>query len=82
MNIKFMTNQDFIKQFSEKLQISKTDLTEETRLDSLDEWDSWNKLTLMTFLDESFSVNLSSNDLKEFVTIGDIIRWLGEKISN
>jgi acyl carrier protein len=75
-----MTSQEFINIFSEKLQISRTDLTIETNLDSLDEWDSWNKLALMTLLDERFKINLTSKELGAIHTIKDIIVRIGDKV--
>jgi acyl carrier protein len=74
-----MTKKDFIILFAEKLQIKNNDLSPETRLDALNEWDSWNKLTLMTLADESFNIPLTSKDIKEFVTINDIILKIGEQ---
>lgn len=72
-----MTKNDFIDLFAEKLQIAKTNLTVETNLNSLDEWDSWNKLTLMGLVDETFQISLTANDLKEIVTIQDLINKIG-----
>ena len=75
-----MTSQEFINIFSQTLQISRTDLTVETKLDSLDEWDSWNKLALMTLLDERFNISLSSKELEAIHTINDILARIGDKI--
>lgn len=73
-----MTKNDFILLFAERLQIANDGLTEDTILKSLDGWDSWTSLELMTMVDESFQVVLTSDDLSEIVTIGDLIKKIGE----
>ncbi len=74
-----MTKNDFLLLFAERLQIVKNDLTIQTNLKSLEEWDSWNSLELMTLVDETFQVTLTSNDLQSFVTFEDIIKKIGEQ---
>lgn len=73
-----MTKNDFLELFIKTLEISSSDVTLDTKLDTLDEWESWSRLTLMAMVDENFQVELTSDDLKSFVTIGDIVRKIGE----
>lgn len=51
-------------------------LKEETRLDDLDEWDSLAKLSLIVLMDDEFGKKLSGAEIKEFVTIGDILNYM------
>ncbi len=51
-------------------------LKEETRLDDLDEWDSLAKLSLIVLMDDEFEKKLSGLEIKEFVTIGDILNYM------
>lgn len=51
-------------------------LNGETRLEDLDEWDSLAKLSLIVLMDDEFGKKLSGSEIKEFVTIGDILNYM------
>ena len=68
---------DFIKSLTEKLQFKTNDFGDDTRFDSFAEWDSWAKLEVMTYVDESFKIVLTAEDLSEIETFGDLINKIG-----
>lgn len=72
-----MTKNNFLILFAERLQIANKNLTIETNVKSLDEWDSWNVLELMTFVDETFEVTLTAQDMAKIETIEDLIAKIG-----
>ena len=72
-----MTKNDFLTLFAEKLQLANQNLTGETRLDSLNEWDSWAKLDIMSLVDETLQVNLTSEDLSTIETLEDLMSKIG-----
>lgn len=48
-------------------------LTPETILDEVDSWDSIAALSLIAMMDDNFGKTLSGAELKELVTVGDIL---------
>lgn len=54
--------------------VEATDLTLETTFRDIDEWSSLAALGLLAVIDEEYDVELSSKELEEAVTIGDIYK--------
>ena len=52
-------------------------LEPETRLDTLENWDSMGKLSLIVMCDDEFEKKLTSEKLKEFETVQDILDFIG-----
>ncbi len=57
----------------EALDTEEGTLTPETLLSDVDEWDSIAALSLIVMLDEEFSVTVSGEQIKAFVTVNDIL---------
>jgi acyl carrier protein len=72
-----MTKQEFYKIFSEKMRV-ENNLNEETSLEIFNSWDSWTRMDVMVFVDQTFKVNLTANDIMEVKTVGDLMKKIGE----
>lgn len=70
-----MTDQEFIEQLADALELEPADLNAETRLDAIPEYDSMAKLSVIVLLDEEFDKKLSGEDMAKFETIGDIMSF-------
>lgn len=69
-----MELQEKINQLEDILELDQGTLEVATRLDSLEEWDSVAAISLMALVDEKFDKQLTSNEIKNFKTIGDILK--------
>ncbi len=75
-----MKKKDFYDKFLEFLEIeSISSLDENTMLKDLDEYDSFFVLTILAFIDDNFSINLSSKQLGDLETIGDLMTLIGNE---
>jgi acyl carrier protein len=72
-----MTNEEKISLIEETLEIEPGTLTSETVLSSLAEYDSMAKLSLIVLTDEEFGKKLTGEQIRAFVTVGDILNFLG-----
>jgi acyl carrier protein len=79
INTTFMTKQDFINLFADRLGITETGLTEDTELASLLQWDSYGTLDTMVLADEIFHVDIPADEFKKMKTIGDLIAKIGNE---
>lgn len=71
-----MDKQKKLALLEDMFEMDEGTLKEETRLDDLDEWDSLAKLSLIVLMDDEFGKKLSGSEIKEFVTIGDILNYM------
>lgn len=71
-----MDKQKKLALLEDMFEMDEGTLKEETRLDDLDEWDSLAKLSLIVLMDDEFEKKLSGAEIKEFVTIGDILNYM------
>ncbi len=71
-----MDKQKKLALLEDMFEMDEGTLKEETRLDDLDEWDSLAKLSLIVLMDDEFEKKLSGLEIKEFVTIGDILNYM------
>ena len=71
-----MTKQEIINQIEESLELDENTLKEETVLDDIVEYDSMGKLSLIVLSDEEFEKKLTGEQMEEFKTVGDIIKFL------
>lgn len=72
-----MTNQEKIALLEETLEIDGGTLTENTPLSEIAEYDSMAKLTLIVLCDEEFSKKLTGEQIRSFVTVKDILDFMG-----
>lgn len=72
-----MENQKKLEQLADMFEIEVSGLTPETKLEELDEWDSLAKLSLIVLMDDEYGKKLTGDEIKQFVTIGDIMNYMG-----
>ena len=70
----------FYDKFLEFLEIeSVTSLNEKTSITDLEEYDSFFVLTIVAFVDDNFSIDLSAKQLNGIETIGDLMTLIGNE---
>ena len=68
-----MTDQEKIALLEETLELDEGTLTADLLLEDVEEYDSMAKLSLIVMMDDEFGVKLSSDMIKGFKTVGDIL---------
>ena len=68
-----MTEREKLALLEDMLELEEGDLTLETLLDDVDEYDSMAKLSLIVLMEDEFGVKLTSDIIKGFETVGDIV---------
>lgn len=72
-----MSDQEKIKLLEDAFELDEGTLTGDMALADLDCWDSMAKLTLIVLIDEECGKTLKSDDIKGFVTVQDILDYMG-----
>ena len=67
----------FLELFAEIIE-ADTPLAFEISLEDLDSWDSVAKLSMISMVEDEFGVVISQKDLKSFITIRDIVEFIGK----
>ncbi len=73
-----MTNQEKIAMLEETWELDEGTLTADSVLADIDEYDSMAKLSLIVLMDDEFGVKLTSDMIKGFETISDILKLMVE----
>ncbi len=68
-----MTMEEKMELLAETLDVDTEDISAETVLSDMPEWDSMTKLSLIVMFDDEFGKRITSNDIKKFVTVQDIL---------
>jgi len=76
--IDVMNEQEKLALLEDMLELDEGSLKPETNLDDIEEYDSMSKLSLIVLMQDEFGVKLSSDDVKSFKTIGDILGFMVE----
>lgn len=71
-----MSDQEKISMLEETWEIDEGTLAADTILEDVEEYDSMAKLSLIVLLDDEFSVKLTGDIIKEFKTVGDILKLM------
>lgn len=61
----------------EVLDMAEGELKPEMELEEIDTWDSMAALSLIVLMEEKFSKKLTRDDLRTFVSIQDILDFMG-----
>ncbi len=72
-----MTDEKKIELLEELFDLEAGELKAEMSLDSIESWDSMTKLSLIVMMDEECGKTLKSDDIKGFVTVKDIMDYMG-----
>lgn len=71
-----MSLEEKLALLEEIMDLDEGTLTEDTVLEDIDEWDSLSKLSLMAEAKKKFDKALTVEDIRGFITVGDIINIL------
>lgn len=72
-----MDNEKKLELLADTFDCDVADLNAELALEDLENWDSMTKLSLIVLMDDEFGKTLTSNDIKNFKTIGDVLAYMG-----
>lgn len=72
-----MTNNEKMALLEDMFEVDPGTLKPETELNTLENWDSMMKLSLIVLVDEECGKTLKSDDMKKFVTLQDIMDYMG-----
>lgn len=71
-----MTLQEKIEFLEDIMDVEEGSLTENTILEEVEEWDSLSTLTLTVKMKQEYDINLTTETIKEFVTVRDICNYI------
>lgn len=71
-----MTQEEKIALLEETLELDGGTLTPEIALDSIEEYDSMAKLSLIVMMDDEFNKKLTGEQIREFVTVKDVLDFM------
>lgn len=68
-----MTEKEKLNLLEETLEMDEGTLALDMNLADVDEYDSMAKLSIIVMMEDEFGVKLTGDDVKAFVTVGDIV---------
>lgn len=68
-----MSEKEKLNLLEETLEMDEDTLSLDMALADVDEYDSMAKLSIIVMMEDEFDVKLTGDDVKAFVTVGDII---------
>ena len=71
-----MTVEEKVNLLAEAMDIEPEDINEKDILADMDCWDSMTKLSIIVMFDDEFGKKITSEDIKEFVTVSDILNCM------
>jgi acyl carrier protein len=71
-----MTQKEILNQIEDVLDVNIDSLSIDMELSLIDEYDSMAKLSLIVMCDDEFNKKLTAEQLNEFNTVGDIVKFL------
>ena len=72
-----MTDEKKLELLADAFDCDVEELTADLPLDKLENWDSMTKLSLIVLMDDEFGKPLTSNEIRAFKTIGDVMAFMG-----
>lgn len=73
-----MTEREKLAMLEDLLELEEGDLTTAMELEDIDEYDSMAKLSLIVLMEDEFGEKLTSETIKGFKTIGDIVALMNK----
>ena len=70
---KIMTVEEKMALLAETMDVEVDEIQTEMKLADMDCWDSMTKLSIIVMFDDEFGKKITSDDIKKFVTVGDIL---------
>ena len=75
-----MCKEKLVEKLYKKLEeILEEDVKELDILEEFEEWDSLSIITLISFIDKEYKVNLYTSDIKSVKTAGDLVKLIESK---
>ncbi|WP_318643111.1 acyl carrier protein [Flavobacterium ardleyense] len=71
-----MSNTEVLSQIEEVLDVNEGTLQMDMKLEDVEEYDSMAKLSLIVMSDDDFDKKLTAEQLNDFQTVGDIVKFL------
>ena len=71
-----MLQSEVLNQIEEVLDVNEGLLNMDMELDTIEEYDSMAKLSLIVMSDDDFDKKLTAEQLNDFKTVGDIVKFL------
>lgn len=71
-----MTLQEKVEFLEEIMDVEEGTLNEDTVLKDVEEWDSLSTLSLTVEMKKKYNKNLTTDEIKNFVTVGDICNYI------
>lgn len=68
--------EELLNKIAEILEVDEIAIEDE--LDSFDEWDSLTGLSIIALVDSDYNKTLSNDQIKQFVTVGDLVAFVLE----
>lgn len=72
-----MDDKKKLEMLEEIMEMDEGELAADMRLDEIDAYTSMSRLALIVLFDDEFSKKLTSEQLKSFVTVQDILDYMG-----
>lgn len=72
-----MTNEEKLHLLEDVLELDEDTLKPETALADIEEYDSMSKLSLIVMIDDECHKKLTGEQLREFVTVQDVLDFMG-----
>ena len=72
-----MNDEKKLELLAETFDCEVEDLSADMELSELDNWDSMTKLSLIVLMDDECGKTLTSSEIKEFKTVGDVMAFMG-----
>ena len=73
-----MLHTEVLNQIEEVLDVNEGTLQMDMKLEDVEEYDSMAKLSLIVMSDDDFDKKLTAEQLNDFRTVGDIVKFLVE----
>lgn len=71
-----MTNEKKLELLEELFEVEAGEIQPETELAAIESWDSMTKLSLIVLMDDECGKKLTSETIKEFKTVSDIMTYM------
>ena len=71
-----MTVEEKMALLAETMDVEEDEIQAEMKLADMDCWDSMTKLSIIVMFDDEFGKKITSDDIKKFVTVGDILNLM------
>lgn len=71
-----MTDEKKLELLADTFDCATEDLSDDMSLDELENWNSMTKLSLIVLMDDEFGKTLTSDEIKGFKTVGDVMAFM------